>query len=207
MSHQLPEDWFIKDTRINAAIAWLLVGLLVTVAITAFLEFLLVRMALAAVAAFVAIAPALVRRTWTHTVPWPLLLLCSLPLAAGAVGPGFVTDFVTGLSIAALGMLLVVALQLTSSVRMTPNFAVFFVVLATMATAGFWAVGSAASARYLDTAFVETNDDLMMLFTAATLAGVVAGGLFRLYFRRRLRANLERAGGEEVRAGDEVTPP
>jgi hypothetical protein len=207
MSQQLPEEWFLKDTRVNAAISWLLVGLLVAVAITAFLEFLLVRMALAAVAAFVAIAPALVRRTWTHTVPWPLLLVCSLPLAAGAVGFGFFADFVTGLSIAALGMLVVVALQLTSSVRMTPNFAVFFVVLATMATAGFWAVGSAASAQYLGTAFVETNDDLMVLFTAATLAGVVAGGLFRVYFRRRLRANAERAGGEEVRVGEEVMPP
>src|SRR6056297_1811134 len=207
MSQQLPDEWFIKDTRINAAIAWLLVGVLVAVAITAFLEFLLVRMALAAVAAFVALAPALVGRSWTHTVPWPLLLVCSLPLTAGVVGLGFVANFVTGLSIAALGMLVVVALQLTSSVRMTPNFAVFFVVLATMATAGFWAVGSATSARYLGTPFVGTNDDLMMLFTAATLAGVVAGGLFRLYFRRRLRANLERAGGEEVRVGNEVMFP
>jgi hypothetical protein len=206
MSQQLPEEWFIKDSRINAAIAWLLVAVLVAVAITALLEFLLVRMALAAVAAFVAIAPALAGGSWTRTVPWPLLLVCALPLAAGAVGLTFFADFVTGLSIAALGMLVVVSLQLTSSVRMTPNFAVFFVVLATMATAGFWAVGSAASARYLGTAFVETNDDLMIIFTAATLAGFVAGGLFRLYFQRRLRANIDHVGGEGV-VSEEVSPP
>lgn len=198
MSGQLPEEWFVRDARRNATIAWLLVGVLVFVAIRAFLDVLLVRMALAAVAAFVAIAPALTGRSWTRTVPWPLLVLCAVPLATGALEPSFFADFVTSLSIAALGMLVVVALQLTSSVRMTPNFAVFFVVLATMATAGFWAVGSAVSARYLGTAFVGTNDDLMLVFTAATLAGLVAGALFRVYFRRRLRANLERPAGGEV---------
>ena len=200
MSQQLPEEWFVTDTRINAAVAWVLVGVLVTVAVTAFLEFLLVRMALAALATLVAIAPALVSRTWARTVPWPLLLLCTIPLSVGGIGISFFADFVTGLSIAALGMLIVVSLQLTRTVRMTPNFAVVFVVLATMATAGFWAVGSAASAQYLGTAFVETNDDLMTIFTAATLAGFVAGGLFRVYFRRRLRANLDRIGGEGMSA-------
>lgn len=200
MSQQLPEEWFVRDSRINAAIAWLLVVALVGVAITAFLEFSLVRMALAAVSAFVAIAPALAGRTWTRTVPWPLLLVCTLPIAAGVLGVGFVADFVTGLSIAALGMLVVAALQSTGTVRMTPNFAVVFVVLVTMATAGFWAVGSTASAQYLGTSFVETNDDLMIIFTAATLAAFVAGGLFYVYFRRQLRATLDSVGGEGVSA-------
>ncbi|MFO7926013.1 hypothetical protein [Natronomonas sp.] len=199
-NQQLPEEWFVKDSRINAAISWLLVIALVVVAITALFELLLIRMALAALAAFVAIAPALVSRAWTRTVPWPLLLICTIPLSLGSIGLSFLADFVTGLSIAALGMLVVVSLQLTGRVRMTPNFAVFFVVLATLATAGFWAVSSAVSAQYLGTVFVETNDDLMMIFTAATLAGFVAGGLFRAYFRRRLRANLDRIGGEGVSA-------
>lgn len=196
MSQQLPEEWFVEDTRVNAAISWLLVGVLVLVAISAFFSVLLVQMAFAAVAAFVAIAPALASQSWTRTVPWPLLLLCSFPLATGTFGPNFFGDFLVGLSIAALGMLVVVALQLTSSVRMTPTFAVFFVVLTTMATAGFWAVGSAASARYLGTAFVETNEQLMVIFTAATLSGLVAGAIFRWYFRRRLKANVESGTGE-----------
>jgi hypothetical protein len=200
MSQQLPEEWFVRDDRINAAIAWVLVGALIAVGIAAFLEFLLVRMALAAVAAFVAIAPVLAGRTWTRTVPWPLLLLCTIPLSVGAIDVSFFSTFVTGLSIAALGMLVVVALQSMELVRMTPTFAVIFVVLATMATAGFWAVGSAASAQYLGTTFLETNDELMAIFTAATVAGVAAGGLFLGYFRRRLRANLDDIGGEGVRA-------
>ena len=200
MSQRLPEEWFLSDSRRNAAIAWGLVVALVAVAITALLEFMLVRMALAAVAALVAVAPALAGRTWTRTVPWPLLLVATIPLSLSALGAGFFGTFVTGLSIAALGMLVVVSLQSMGAVRMTPKFAVIFVILATMATAGFWAVGSAASAQYLGTVFVETNDDLMAIFTAATLAGFVAGGLFRVYFRRRLRATLDRIGGEGVSA-------
>ncbi|MFC7116453.1 hypothetical protein ACFQH2_17960 [Natronoarchaeum sp. GCM10025703] len=200
MSQQLPEEWFLEDTRINAAITWVLVGALVIVAITAFLEFLLARMALAAFAAFVAITPALVERTWTRTVPWPLLLICTIPLSTGALGISFFVDVVTGLSIAALGMLVVAAFQSTGSVRMTPNFAVFFVVFATMATAGLWAILSAGSAYYFDTAFVETNDELMMIFNAAALAAFVAGGIFRLYFQRQLKANLDHVGGEGVSA-------
>jgi glucan phosphoethanolaminetransferase (alkaline phosphatase superfamily) len=198
MSQQLPETWFITDSRLNAVLTWVLVALLVLVAVGAFLDGLLVRMVLAGVAAFVALAPALARRSWTFTVPWPLLLVCSLPLVTGTLEPTLLTGFVTGLSIAALGMLVVVALQLTTTVRMTPLFAVVFVVLATMATAGFWALGSAASARWLGTTFLETNDELMYVFTVAMLSGLVAGGVFRLYFATRLRANRARAGGEEV---------
>lgn len=197
---QLPEEWFIRDSRINAALSWLLVGALVLVAITAFLELLFARMALTALAVFVALTPAIVSRTWTRTVPWPLLLLCTIPLSITGIGLSFFADFITGLSVAALGMLVVISLQLTGQVRMTPNFAVVFVVLTTLSTAGFWAVGSAVSAQYLGTSFVETNDELMIIFTAATLAGFVAGGLFRVYFGHRLRANRDRLGGEGVSA-------
>ncbi|WP_440991770.1 hypothetical protein [Haloarchaeobius baliensis] len=198
MSQRLEEVWFLRDSRVNAVITWTIVAALVLVAVQAFFAVLFVRMALAAVAAFVAVTPVLVSRSWTHTVPWPLLLVSALPLASGVLAPGFFGDFVTGLSIAALGMLVVVALQLTGSVQMTPGFAVVFVVLSTLATAGFWAVGSAASARYLGTPFLETNDELMIVFTAATLAGFVGGGLFWAYFRRRLAANRETVGGEGV---------
>ncbi|QWC18559.1 hypothetical protein [Halorubrum sp. 2020YC2] len=200
MSQQLPEEWFLRDTRINAAIAWVIVGALVIVAISAFLELLFTRMALAVVAAFVAVTPALVERTWTRTVPWPLLLISAIPLSIGALGVSFFVDVVAGLSIAALGMLVVVAFQSTGSVRMTPNFAVFFVVFATLATAGLWAILAAGSAYYFDTAFIETNDELMMIFNAAALAAFVAGGVFRLYFQRQLKANLDHAGVEGVSA-------
>ncbi|WP_154269862.1 MULTISPECIES: hypothetical protein [Haloferax] len=200
MSQQLPEEWFVRDEKINAAIAWVITAILAIIAVIGFLAGLLVVMAIAAVAALVAITPAAVTKSWTRTVSWPLLLLASLPLVLGVGRPAFFTDVVIGLSIATLSMLVVVALQMTTTVRMTPRFAIFFVMLATLAFAGFWAVGSAISAQYLGTAFVETNEQLMIIFTAAAIAGVLGGLLFRWYFRRQLKANLEAMPDAEVAA-------
>ncbi|WP_154326135.1 MULTISPECIES: hypothetical protein [Haloferax] len=200
MSQQLPEEWFVRDEKINAVISWAITAVLAILAVLGFLAGLLVVMAIAAVAALVAITPATVSRSWTRTVSWPLLLLASLPLVLGVGRPAFFTDIVVGLSIATLSMLVVVALQMTTTVRMTPRFAIFFVALATMAFAGFWAVGSALSAQYLGTAFVETNDQLMIIFTSAAIAGVLGGLLFRWYFRRQLKANLEIQPDVEVAA-------
>lgn len=197
MSQQLPEEWFVQDERINAAVSWVVTAFLAGVALLSFLNGLLVHTAVATVAVLVAVVPAVVSGTWTRTVSWPLLLLASLPLVVGAVRPTFFRDLVVGLSVATLSMLVVVSLQLVTAVRMTPDFAVFFVVLTTLATAGFWAVGSAYSAANFGTRFVETNDELMVVFTAAAVAGVAAGLSFRWYFRRQLARNVgERA--EEV---------
>ena len=196
MSQSLPEEWFIEGSRVNAAIAWAFGVVFVATAVVSFLQVLFVEMALAAIAAFVAITPAVVYRSWTRTVPWPLLLVTALPLVVGTFRPTLFDELVTGVSVATLAMLVVVVLELTTAVRMTPRFAVFFTVIATLATAGFWAVGSAASAEYLGTAFVSTNRDLMVTFTATFLAGVGTGALFRWYFRRQLAENVEQ--GTEV---------
>ena len=192
MSQSLPEEWFIKDTKVNATIAWALAVIFVAIAVVSFLNILFVKTAMAGIAAFVAISPAIVYRSLTRTVPWPLLLIASLPLFVATIRPVFFNNIVTGVSVATLAMLVVVALELTTAIRMTPQFAIFFTVIATLATAGFWAVGSAASAAYLGTTFVGTNTELMTTFTASLIAGVIAGGLFWLYFRRRLAANVER---------------
>lgn len=198
MRQGLPEEWFIKDARLNAAIAWVLTALFVVVAVVSFFAGLFVDMAIAAVAAAVALAPALVYKSWTKTVSWPMLLLASLPLVLKAFGPSFVADTVIALGIAALALLVVVVLQMTTAVRMTPNFAIGFVVIATLATAGFWALGSAASARYLGTMFIQTNDELMIIFTSALVASLVSALVFRWYFGHRLEENLESESLEEV---------
>ncbi|WP_254663346.1 hypothetical protein [Haladaptatus sp. W1] len=141
MSQSLPEEWFIKDTRVNAAIAWIFAVIFVAIAVVSLLQILFVEMVMAALAAFVAISPAVVYRSWTRTVPWPLLLVASLPLLVRTFQPTTFGELVAGVSVATLAMLVVVALELTSTVRMTPRFAVFFTVIVTLATAGFWAVG------------------------------------------------------------------
>jgi hypothetical protein len=198
MSQQLPEAWFASDERVNAAVAWLLTAALVVATVAALLSVRLVTAALAGTAAAVAVAPALVARSWSRTVPWPLLLLASLPLVAHALGPTFLGTTLAGFGVAALGMLLVVALQLTTSIRMTARFAIASVFLVTLAFTGVWALGSAASARYLGTAFLETNTELMIVFTEALLGGLVGGLVFRWFFRRQLRRTGPTEAGSEV---------
>ncbi|MFC7099018.1 hypothetical protein [Halobaculum marinum] len=186
MSQQLPEEWFVRDERVNAAVSWVVTAVIAAIAVLAFFAGLLAILTIASVAAFVAVVPPLVAQRWTRTVSWPLLVIAAIPLAVGTGQPGFFGEVVIGVSVATLALLVVVALQLVTSVRMTPGFAIAFVVVATLATAGFWAVGSAASNVLFGTRFVQTNDELMYVFTAAAIAGVVAGLLFRWYFRRLL---------------------
>jgi hypothetical protein len=196
MKQSLPETWFLKDAKVNAAVSWVLTVLLGVTAIVYFLVGSVVVMAVAAVATIVAVVPALVARSWTRTVPWPMLLLAVAALLTGVLSPSFVGISIFALAIAALSMLVVVTLQLTTTVRMTPSFAIGFMILATMAMASLWALGSAASAQWFGTAFVATNDQLMIIFTSALLASGVSAVMFWRYFRRQLVANLaERSEG------------
>ena len=196
MSQSLPQEWFVGESRFNAVVAWILTAALGVTAVLHFLFGSLVVMGVAGLATLVAIVPMVVLGSWRRTVPWPMLLLAVLGLLAG-FGTSLVGDVVFAAAIAALAILLVVVLQLTTPVRMTPGFAIGFVVIATMATASLWALGSAASARWLGTAFVETNDQLMLVFTGALLASLLSALAFRWYFRRQLAANAV-AGAEEV---------
>jgi hypothetical protein len=199
MSHQqLPKEWFVSDRRVNAVIAWLFTVVMALGAVGYLLDGLLVDAVLAGAAAAVSLVPPLVYRSWKRTVPWLLLFVATIPVGAGAFGPAFLATVVDGVGIATLALLAIAALQLTTDVRMTPNVAVGFVVVTTLAFTGFWALGSAASARYLGTAFLETNDELMIVFTAALLASLFAGGVFRWSFRRRLREALAAEGVEGV---------
>lgn len=200
MNQKLPEEWFTKDTHINAGIAWLIVGLLGLALVGNFLTGQFVTAAFAGAAVVVAIIPPYVRQSWKHTVPWPLLLIASLPFLMSTAPLTFEDEFLSAIGLAMLAMLLVVSLQMTTAVRMTPNFALFFVLISTLGITGFWAVGSAASAVYLQTSFVETNSQLMYVFIAATLAGIVAAVIFRWYFRRQLRMNAGQTGDIDTEA-------
>lgn len=183
------EDWFVRDTGMNAALSWLLLGIVVSFAMTSILfdQLIVAGFALAVVA--VGVAPVVASGSWREMLPFPFLLVAALPLAVSVFRPDFATEFVSALSIATLALLVVVDLHLLTAVRMTPWFAVFFVVITTMAVAGFWAVGAGLAHDAWGTSFVQTNRQLMNVFMAATAGGLVAGGIFRWYFRRRERAD------------------
>ena len=186
----------LQSERLNAALAWLLVAFVGLVVVASLVRgnALWAGFALAVLA--LAVLPPLVFRRVDVMLPWEVLLLAALPL----VGRVFTTVPLTGrfvgyLAVAALALIIAVELNAFTTVEMTPGFAVFFVVVATLAAAGVWAVARWQADVWLGTAFlldpaltpeaIETR--LMWEFIYSTLAGVAAGVVFERYFRRRDR--------------------
>jgi glucan phosphoethanolaminetransferase (alkaline phosphatase superfamily) len=158
--------------------------------------------------AALALVPAAAHRDPLVMLPWEVLLLAALPI----IGRSFATvpltsQFATYLSVAALALIIAVELHLFTPVLMTPSFAVLFVVVATMATAGVWAVVRWSLDLALGTAFLldptlteaEIETRLMWEFVYSTVAGLVAGLIFEGYFRRRARLDSRLPEGVEVR--------
>lgn len=133
----------------------------------------------------IATLPAFSLRNGWIMPPWEVLLLATLP----TIGRLFATTIVTGqiatyVSVAALALLVAVDLNAFTPVEMSDSFAVLFVVVTTMATAGVWAMVRWIADLFLHTGFLTTDRALMLEFVASTIAGVVAAIVFVIYFRR-----------------------
>ena len=116
--------------------------------------------------------------------PWEIVAFVALPITSRFLDlPDPLADLTTYVAILAVGTLVVVELHVFSPVEMTPRFAVGFVVIVTMATAGVWTVLQYASDVFLATALVENKTALMWDLVLATALSLVAYPLFAVYFR------------------------
>lgn len=175
----------LADGRRNAAASWLLVG----IAAAAWLGGVIVAGPLWSVFALtivaLAVLPPIVYRSRYVMLPWEVLALAVLPLIGLAVGAHQLTGpLFAYLAIAAVGLVIVVELDSFTTVRMSPAFALVLVVAATMAASATWELLQWYASILLDRSYDTTNDELMIEFVYATLAGFGAGGLFWAYFRR-----------------------
>ena len=177
-----------KDHRVNALLAWLVVGLFVADAATE-LVFGDVPSALFALGvAALAVLPAIRFRNPRIMLPWEVLTLAALPLLGRLFATVPITEaLATYLAIAAIALIVAVELHVFTTVRMTVGFAILSVVVFTMAAAGTWAV--VRWAVYGPT-FIASNEALMIEFIYSILAGVLAALVFEFYVRRT--ANLDR---------------
>ena len=189
-------DGLVGDARTNAVLAWLLVLFVLVVAVLNAATGRLLWAGFAGTVACLALVVPAGYRDVRVMLPWEVLALASLPLLGRTFATVPVTsDLATYLSVAAIALVVAVELQVFTPVRMTPRFAVGFVVVATLATAGAWAVARFAldslfGTRFLiDPALTEAaiEEHLMLEFVYSTAAGVLAGGVFEWYFRRRRR--------------------
>ena len=136
-------DALVEDKRVNAGLAWLLIGFLLVVAVGSLLQDDLLWMLLAAAVAALALVPPIAYRNTEAMLPWEVLVLAALPILGRELATlALTTRIATYLSVAALALIVAVELHVFTPVRMTHWFAVLFVVVATITTAGVWASSS-----------------------------------------------------------------
>jgi hypothetical protein len=184
----------VRSGPTNARVAWLLTGALAVAVVGGLLAGAVLPSLLVAVVVALAVVPAVATRDPAAMLPWPLLTAASLPVFGGVVArPWLASGPITYFAVATIALVVAVELHLFTPVRMTPGFAVGFVVVTTVGVAGVWAVG-----RWLvDLTFgtelllvagrtdAEVETRLMWEFVASAAAGLVAGATFEWGFRRR----------------------
>lgn len=193
----------LTDARSNAIAAWALTVLALVAVVANGVAVAPLWAGFALVVVGLALIPPLKYRDPTAMLPWEVLLLATLPLLARVVVElaALQGDVVTYIAVAAIALVVAVELHLLTPVEMNERFAIGFVVLATMAAAGVWAVVRYGSDILLGTtlllppggvgaseeALAAAEHDLMLEFVASFIAGIAAGALFEWYFRRQGR--------------------
>jgi len=182
-------DDLLDEGRRNAAASWLLVAIAAATWIGVIVTAGALWSVFALVIVVLSVLPPIVYGSRYVMLPWEVLAMASLPLLGLAVGAQRLSGpLFTYFAIAAVALVIVVELDSFTSIRMSPSFAILLVVAATMAAAAAWAMLQWYVAAFLDRTYDMTNDELMIEFTYASLAGIGAGLLFRTYFRRRVVA-------------------
>ncbi|WP_458205449.1 hypothetical protein [Haladaptatus sp. NG-SE-30] len=178
-------DSLVENERVNAGLAWLLVGFLLAVVAASLLNADLLWAMFAGFVALLAVIPPVAYRNAEAMLPWEVLVIGALPILGRTLATLALTSrLATYLSVAALALIVAVELHVFTPVRMTHWFAVLFVVITTIATAGVWAVIEWLSDIYLGTQFIQSEQVLMWDFVYATMGGLLAGIIFEVYFRR-----------------------
>jgi hypothetical protein len=202
MTQFSPED-LLASRRYNAIVAWLFVAFLGFVAGESILDSDFSWALFVSAVIVLCLIPPVAFRDPQTMLPWEVVALAAFPTFGQAVTPALIPgQFMVYVSVAALALIVAVELELFTAVRMTIGFAIAFVVLATLATAGVGAVFRWRVDLLFDTALLlepgvsedTVHDELMIEFLYSALAGLVAGVVFQLYFRRP--AMDERVGGE-----------
>lgn len=194
-------DGVVEDARINAAVSWLLVVFLLVVVGESLASGDLLWAGFTLAVAALALVPAVAHRSPKVMLPWEVLLVAILPVFGRSFATLALTSRIaTYLSVAAVALIVAVELHVFTPVRMNHGFAIVFVVVATLASAGIWTVVQWLSDVYLGTTIVVSLQRSMWGFVWAMVAGLVSGLLFDLYFRTRASFGPrlpEEVGGEQ----------
>lgn len=183
----------LRDRSRNTVIGWILIAFVLGVVVESAISGDFAWAGFALLVFALAVIPPLNYRDPTVMLPWEVLLLAMLPLLGRALATNILANRLgTFLAVAAVALIVAVELDVFTPVQMTEWFAVLFVVVATMAAAGTWAVVRWGTDVLLGTSFLlrpgvpeaVIEEEVMWEFVYSTVAGLLAGGIFELYFRR-----------------------
>lgn len=177
----------LRNTRVNAILAWFLVLVLFLVFIESVTDRDISWIGFTLASGIIVLIPPLRYTNWRVMLPWEVLVLALSPILVRAVFGGELGTFAYYLAIAGLALIITVEFHMFSELRVTHWFAVGLVVLTTWASVGAWSIARWNMDLYLGTSYLGTNAALMEEFYYVTLAGLVAGILFDGYFKRRDR--------------------
>lgn len=196
----------LRDRRRNTALGWVLLVFVLLVVVESVVSGDYAWAWFAITVFVLSVVPPIAFRDPTVMLPWEVLLLAAGPLIGRALATNLLANQLgTYLSVAALALIVAVELDVFTPVRMTTWFAVLFVALATMAAAGTWAVIRWSADVLLGTSILlrpgvpeaVIEEEVMWEFVYSTAAGILAGGIFEVYFRR-IAPGVERLP-EEIR--------
>ena len=140
------------------------------------------------------ILPIVTLRDPFRAIPWEMVLLLVAPMLLHVSENsrilmehvGWWNDFVSlafAFSLSTLGFLLTVEVQMFTDVKMNRPFAVFFVVMFTLAVSGFWEVGTYIGDVVNDTDRLGSNSRVMMNLVWTLIGGMLMGFVYDLYMK------------------------
>ncbi len=195
-----------REQIVEAELSWIstLVLFYSTVYMVLKLDILWVVFGIAALSLY--LLPVISMRDPFRALPWEMALLLSAPMLLH-VSEGSrtlmehvgwwndMTSLAFAFSLTTIGFLLTVEFQMYTDVRMNRPFAVFFVVMFTLAVSGFWELGEFVGDVVNGTHNLASNSQAMKALVWSLVGGIIMGFVYDLYMRamsekRRLNFGL-----------------
>ena len=193
------------DHLLEAQLSWIASLVLFFSTVYAVLKVDILWMVFGIAAICLYILPIVTMRNPFRALPWEMTILLSAPLllhiSAGArsMNDRFVwwddlTSLAFAFSLATIGFLLTVELQMYTNVRMNRPFAVFFVVMFALGAAGFWEIGEYIDDRVFGTSYLTSNSQVMETLLWVMIGGILMGFVYDLYLRVMPKERLATLG-------------
>jgi len=199
---------------IEAEASWVSSVLLMLLTIYAIVKFEVLWAILGITSLSLYALPIVTMRDPFRALPWEITVILAAPMALHfSVGSHALSDIhwwndfsslALAFSLATIGFLMTVELQIYTNVRMNRPFAVFFVVMFTLAAAGFWEVGLYFGDMLYKTHNQGSNADVMMTLVWVLVGGILMGLFYTVYLKAMSERRKKHLGFIHVW---EVLPP